>query len=156
LQTNGILFVGTWQLPYFIKHFRFGFESLTLESALSKKSWQVEVRREGGMPMLKDKTYLHQVLEALHLFQVPMLLLVLLLFQGLHMTLLLQGDKLVRRNTPYGSMSLKNKGRDQSQRLLGEGMLFGFVIFATLSTRVPTIRLKAIYWAFLVDLDHVK
>jgi hypothetical protein len=87
LQTNGILFVGTWQLPYFIKHFRFGFESLTLEPALSKKSWQVEVKREGGMPMLKDKTYLHQVLEALHLFQVPMLLLVLL-FQGLHMTLL--------------------------------------------------------------------
>jgi hypothetical protein len=48
----------------------------------------------------------------------------------------------MRRNTPYGSMSLKNKGRDQSQRLLGEGMLFGFVIFATLSTRAPTIRVK--------------
>jgi hypothetical protein len=54
LQTKGILFVGTWQLPYFIKHFRFGFESLILESALSKKSWQVEVRREGEMPVIPD------------------------------------------------------------------------------------------------------
>jgi hypothetical protein len=62
----------------------------------------------------------------------------------------------VRRNTSYGSMSLKNKSRDQSQRLLGEGMLFGFVIFATLSTRAPTTGLKAIYWALLVDLEHVK
>jgi hypothetical protein len=62
----------------------------------------------------------------------------------------------VRRNTSYESMSLKNKGRDQSQRLLGEGMLLGIVIFATVSTQVPTTGLKAIYWPFLVDLDHVK
>jgi hypothetical protein len=62
----------------------------------------------------------------------------------------------MKRNTPYGSMSLKNKGRDQCQRLLGEGMLLGIVIFATVSTQVPTIGLKAIYWPFLVDLEHVK
>ena len=62
----------------------------------------------------------------------------------------------MRRNTPYGSMSLKDKGRDQSQRLMMEGMLFGIVIFARVSTRAPTTGLRAIYWDFLVDLEHVK
>jgi hypothetical protein len=62
----------------------------------------------------------------------------------------------MRRNTPYGSMSLKKKGKDQPQMLLREGMLFGIVIFATLSTRAPTTELRSIYWAFLVDLEHVK
>jgi hypothetical protein len=57
---------------------------------------------------------------------------------------------------PLWKYVTKKQGQGSVSKASGGGNVTWNCNFSTVSTQVPTTGLKAIYWPFLVDLDHVK